>query len=227
MQPTLHLYIIYWNPGHLQSGAASNMSAGYKTVTTGLVHGYLGHDISAINTQYYQGSSPKLWISGTGASVAPFTDTQPYPTSQCASAIGPNCITDAQLETEVQRVLTANGWVPGYDRMYIFFTSPGEGSCFDNSVNFCSTETNVASPYFCAYHSSFGASSNIIYSNEPFGNPNYCLGSGSQPNQVLGGPEADPATTAASRRDQRGDHRSERERLVCVERSGKRRPLRL
>jgi hypothetical protein len=198
MQPALHLYIIYWNPGHLQSGASSIIPTGYKTVTTGLVHGYLGHDISAINTQYYQGTSPKLWITGTGGSVAPYNDTQAYPVSGCNASIGPNCFTDAQLETEVQRVMGVNGWVGGLDKMFIVFTSPGEGSCFTNATNQCSTETANVNPAFCAYHSYIPNATPIVYSNEPNGNPNSCLGSGTQPNLTLGGAGADPASTAAS-----------------------------
>src|SRR3569623_559150 len=79
--------------------------------------------------------------------------------------------------------------------MFLFFTSSGEGSCFDTSTNYCSTETSNVSPYYCAYHSYSGST---IYSNEPYGNPTYSLGSGTQPNLASGGPQSDPAATAAS-----------------------------
>jgi hypothetical protein len=196
MTGLLQFYVIFWQPSTLQSGAATTLSSGYKTVETSLVRNYPGHDISAINTQYYQGSSPRTYIGGNGLLAASITDTSPYPASQCDASIGPNCITDAQLQAHIASLMTAQGWTGGLNKMFLVFTSSGEGSCFDTSVNSCSTETNVPFPYFCAYHSYFNT--NTVYSNEPYGNPNSCLGSGTQPNKGVGGVEADPATTAAS-----------------------------
>jgi len=198
MQPFVNLYIIYWQPSTLQNGGATTMSNGYKAVEKNMVSGYMGHALSSIGTQYYQGTSTKNYITGTGGLVTAVNDTQPFPVSGCNAVIGPNCITDAQLQAEVQRFMGVRGWTGGLDKLFLVFTSSGEGSCFDTSTNYCSTETANVSPYFCAYHSHFSSGPDIIYSNEPYGNPNYCLGGGSQPNSTVGGPEADPAATAAS-----------------------------
>jgi hypothetical protein len=198
MQPFLNLYIIYWQPSTLQDGSTTIMSNGYKAVEKDMVSGYPGHALASITTQYYQTTPTKTYITGTGGLAFAVNDTQPFPTSGCAASIGPNCITDAQLKAEVQRFLGVKGWTGGYDKMFLVFTPQNEGSCFDTSTTYCSTETANVSPYFCAYHSYISGSPNIIYSNEPFGNPNYCLGSGTQPNSTAGGPEADPAATAAS-----------------------------
>jgi hypothetical protein len=198
MNGLLHFYVIYWQPSTLQDGSATTISAGYKSIETALVRNYTGHSLSAINTQYYQGSAPKTYIGGNGMLAASITDASPYPVSGCAASIGANCITDAQLQAHVSAVMTAHGWTGGLNNMFLVFTSKGEGSCFDTTVYLCSTETANVTPYFCAYHSHFSSSPDIIYTNQPFGNPNYCLGSGKQPNLRLGGAEADPATTAAS-----------------------------
>jgi hypothetical protein len=201
MQPALRLFIVYWQPATLQSGAATSMSQGYKDVERNMVYGYPGHALAAIAGQYYQqvGNVRSYYTGVAVPGDAPYTDTQPYPVSQCAASIGPNCFTQAQLQTEVQRVINLKGWKAGLNAMFLFFTSSGEGSCFDTTVNYCSTETANVNPYYCAYHSYFGSSPNyIVYSNEPFGNPNYCLGGGTQPNINSGGPQADPAATGAS-----------------------------
>lgn len=193
MVPTLRFYVIFWQPSTLQSGAATSMSAGYKAVEQKLVSGYEGHSLAAITTQYYQATPGKTYISGTGGLQTTFTDTQPFPTSGCAASLGPNCITDAQLQAEVQRVITNRGWTAGLNAMFVVFTTQGEASCFDNTGAQCSTN------YYCAYHSYFGSAANpVIYSDEPFGDPNSCLGSGTEPNASSGGVEADPAATAAS-----------------------------
>jgi hypothetical protein len=197
MQPFLHLYVVFWKPATLQDGSAAVMSSGYESVQGNMVKGYPGHAIAAIGTQYYQ-NSPRLFVTGTGQLEKSIVDSQPYPTSGCASAIGPNCITDAQLRTEVQRFMTSKGYTGGLDKLFMFFTASGEGSCFDTGTDFCSTETANVDPYYCAYHSYISAATPIVFSNEPYGNPNFCLGTGTQPNSALGGPEADPASTAAS-----------------------------
>lgn len=197
MQPFLHLYVVYWAPPTLQDGTATSISTGYRSVETAMVRGYPGHAIAAIGTQYYQ-NNPRLFVTGTGELTAALQDSHPYPTSACNASIGPNCFTDAQLKSEVQRFMNANGYTGGLDTMFLFFTAPGEGSCFDNTVNYCSTETANVSPYYCAYHSYISGATPVIYSNEPYGNPDLCLGSGTQPNEATGGPGADPASTAAS-----------------------------
>src|SRR5690242_11179654 len=150
MQPNLRFYVVFWQPATLQNGSPTTMSSGYRTVLANMVSGYFGHPLASIASQYYQGSGgSRKFITGQGTLVATYNDTQPFPTSQCAASLGPNCYTDAQLEAEVQRVITNRGWTPGLDAMFVFFISSGEASCFDNTPNFCSTN------YYCAYHSYF------------------------------------------------------------------------
>ena len=131
MQPFLNLYVIYWQPATLQDGSATVMSNGYKAIERDMVSGYPGHALASITTQYYQGTSTKTFITGTGGLAFAVNDTQPFPTSGCAAPIGPNCITDAQLQAEVQRFLGVKGWTGGLDKMFLVFTPLNEGSCFD------------------------------------------------------------------------------------------------
>ena len=120
-------------------------------------------------------------------------DTSAYPASACNDTATPgNCITDAQLETEIEKVMTLKGWSGGLGKMFLLFTSSGEGSCLD------STNTQCAYIDYCAYHGYFTNSSSqtVIYSNEPYGNTMACqTPSTPSPN---GNPVADAATTVAT-----------------------------
>jgi hypothetical protein len=167
------------------------MTAHYQTVQTNLLTDYPRHGIDNNNTQYYQIVGGKTsYIQNSGNLGGFFVDTAPYPASGCTDSATPgNCITDAQVQAEISKVMTAKGWIGGLNKMFLLFTSSGEGSCFGS---FC------AYVYYCAYHSFFtnGAGATVVYGNEPFGNPNFCQVSGTpSPN---GDVDADTAATAAS-----------------------------
>ncbi len=75
-------------------------------------------------------------------------DTQPYPTKdkQCASADNAAvCITDAQLQQEVDRVINATGGSRGLHNLWYVFLPPGVDECITPGV--CGTNA------FGGYHS--------------------------------------------------------------------------
>jgi hypothetical protein len=193
MQASNTLYAIFWIPAKLQNGGATSMTVHYQTVETNLLKDYPAHGIDNINTQYYQttGTGAKQYIQNKGAFGGSFVDTDPYPASGCSDTATPgNCITDAQLTTEIQKVMTLKGWTGGLSKMFLVFTSSGEGSCFDSSSSSCAY-TN-----YCAYHSYIAGSTPIVYGNEPFGDPSNCQVPGTpSPNADI---PADTASTAAS-----------------------------
>jgi hypothetical protein len=190
---TVNTYAIFWIPAHLQNGGATSMSAGYQTVEKNMLTDYPGHGIDNNNTQYYQGTTTKKYIQNAGKLAATYVDTNLYPASGCSDSATPgNCITDAQLESEIARVMALKGWTGGLTNMFLVFTSSGEGSCFDN------TNTSCAYVQYCAYHSFFTNSggATVVYSNEPYGNTTVCQTSAAKsPNN---NPAADAAATAAS-----------------------------
>ncbi|HEX2591611.1 MAG TPA: hypothetical protein VHL34_08955 [Rhizomicrobium sp.] len=193
MQPLVNFYVIYWMPNKLQDGTTTGISTTYKQIQNAMVGGYGGHSLSSINTQYYQTiGGHTSYVTGNGVLAATYIDKGAYPASGCTSTARPNnCITDAQLQTEIQRVMTLNGWTGGMDKMFLVFTSTGEGSCFNASSTTC------AYTAYCAYHSYFTPPSgpNVIYSNEPYGDQTVCFGDGTSPHNFL---DAEAATTAAS-----------------------------
>jgi hypothetical protein len=78
--------------------------------------------------------------------------------------------------------MTAQGWTGGFNKIFVMFTSSGEGSCFDSGSSSC------AYTQYCAYHSWFTlGGQTVIYANIPYGNPNGCKAAGqTTPNDANG-----------------------------------------
>lgn len=171
----VNLYAIFWTPAKLQNGSSTSLSAKYESVAKTFLGDYPGHGIANNSTQYYSTTSGTKYFVGTGGFAGSYVDTDPYPASACTDTVTPgNCITDAQLRTEIAKVMTLKGWTPALNRMFIVFTSTGEGSCMDSKSSSCAYND------YCAYHGSFGSSTTpTIYANQPYADPNYCYSPGS------------------------------------------------
>jgi hypothetical protein len=190
IMPSASLYAIFWLPasGKLQNGQATIMGSLYPYFQELFLQDYAGHGIGNITTQYYQTiGSTTTFTSNEGGLAGVAFDTSPYPASGCTDAATPgNCLTDAQIRAEIMKVMKANGWTGGLDKIYLLYTSTGEGSCFDSSSTMCAYTS------YCGYHSFVpNVSPNIIYANIPYGNLNVC--------QVPGtpSPNGHPVTEAA------------------------------
>jgi hypothetical protein len=116
-----------------------------------------GANVYSTDTQY----SGIAYASTVGGS---YVDHDPLPANGCDDGADPFCLTDQQLQDEIQNVLTANGWHGGLTHMFFLMTPVGVGSCIDGSSGVCSSN------YFCAYHSAFvdTNSEDVIYANEPY-----------------------------------------------------------
>ena len=131
-----------------------------------------------VATQYCEGVAPgSTSCGGEGTPIAysstfggAYVDGRPLPASGCNDAVtvaavhyaDKYCLTDSQLQTEIKRVIAAQGWTIDSTNLFFIFTPANVGICIkagNASANACTT--NV----FCAYHS-FTPSS-IIYAVEP------------------------------------------------------------
>jgi len=183
------LYAIYWVPAHLQNGGATSLSTRYQSVQANLLGYYPAHGLDNNNTQYYQTvNGSTTYITNTGGLAGFYVDTNPYPASGCNDLLTPgNCISDTQIQAEIQRVMTLKGWTGGINKIFVLFTSSGEGSCMGTACAYVN---------YCAYHSFIPGTTPIFYTNEPYGEVGYC--------QIQGVPSpnndsaADTAATAAS-----------------------------
>jgi hypothetical protein len=190
IMPTVTVFPIFWVPAHLQNGGATSMSTDYQRVQEFLAFRYPGHGIANNNTQYYQVIGGNVtYIQNAGGYVGAAVDHIAYPPSACVDSVTPgNCIIDSQIQAEVARVINSAHLSAGLNRIFLLYTSSGEGSCVTSASRDC------AYIAYCAYHGNFTLGGvPVIYGNEPFGFPSICQASGTP------SPNADPAAdTAAS-----------------------------
>jgi hypothetical protein len=164
--PVLHTnttYAIYWVP------SGSTVSAKYTSLINGflanvaLASGY-SSTVFATDTQYYDSEGPITSKSTFGGSYVDTTTPIPDDCSSGYQETGvtvSGCVTDADLQTEVNHVIAAAGWTPGPTKEFFLFTPRNVGSCL------YSTSTECSFTYYCAYHSSFtdGLSRQVNYGN--------------------------------------------------------------
>ena len=158
--PVMHTntaYAIYWFP------SGSSYSSNYQNLIDGFFKNVAADNGKSSNvyysdTQYYDNvNSNILYSSAFGGSVV---DTNSFPPSGCSDSYTSVCLSDAQLQAEVQRVMSAQGWTGGTTHVFFIFTPRNVGSCAGSSCAFST---------FCAYHSWIGSGSNaILYANQPY-----------------------------------------------------------
>jgi hypothetical protein len=123
-------------------------------------------NVYSVATQYYDnpGTVHVQYQSTVGGS---YVSRDPLPRNGCNDGFDTYCLTDQQLQQEIQAVLTSQGWHGGLDHIFFLMTPNGVGSCGDSTSTECSTNK------FCAYHSYFIDSGNedVIYANEPYEGP--------------------------------------------------------
>jgi hypothetical protein len=189
---TATTYAIFWSPATLQNGQATSLPARYQNIQAAFLRSYPGHGIDNNNTQYYMASGSGFlrftnFVQNVGSLGGSFVDTTPYPSSGCFDNVTPgNCLSDAQIQAEVQKVMALNGWTGGLNHIFFVYTSSGEGSC----ASFGCAYIN-----YCAYHGYFmNGSTPVLYGNEPYAAAGYCQ-AGSSPN---GDPAGDAAASITS-----------------------------
>lgn len=185
-------YAIFWTPSSLQNGAATGLSTSYENILSNFLSLYPGHSIANNNTQYYSTSGFRFfrftnYITNTGSFGGSYVDTTPYPASNCSDPITPgNCLSDAQIQAEVSKVMASKGWTGGLNHIFFVYTGTGEGSCSGSSCAY--TE-------YCAYHGYFNSGSTpVLYGNMPYAAAGYCQ-AGSAPNGAADGDAAASITS--------------------------------
>lgn len=176
---TNQTYAVYWDP------ASYTMSANYRSIIDGYLQnvaaasGTTGN-VYATDTEYYDTSGTIAYSSTFGGSV---TDTTPISVSStnCGSVHTNPCLTDNDVVNELRRVMQAQGWTGGSNKVFFIMTPYQVDECY-NSSN-CSYST------FCGYHSGFWNGTWVFYAYIPYpvqtGNASGCI-----TNQYPNGDEA-------------------------------------
>jgi len=157
VEHTNRVYAIYWVP------SGYTIQSGYDTI----INRFFG-DVAAASgqtsnvyytaTQYSDSTNGRLLYSSSfGGS---YTDTSALPASGCSDRYTSVCLSDAQIQAEIQKDITAAGWTPSPTTEFFLFTAKGIGSCSGTSCAFSN---------YCAYHGWIGSGSNVIlYANMPY-----------------------------------------------------------
>ena len=168
-------HAIYWFPsaytdsaGVSHSGYAldptyqSTIDGFFRNVAAATATANVTSNVYYSDTQYSDGSGG---ITNQSTFAGSVVDTNAFPLSGCTDSYTPSiCLTNAQLQTEIDRVIGANGLQRGMGDLYFLFTPKGVGSCFD------AASTSCAFSQYCAYHSSFTPVGQLVtlYANQPY-----------------------------------------------------------
>jgi len=155
--PVMHTnrtFAIYWVP------AGYAISANYMPVinrffTDVAADSWHTSNVYYSDTQYYGPGA--VHIADYSSFGGAYLDTNPFPANGCALYDGlAKCLSDAQIQTEIKRVIALKGWGANASTMFFMFTPRNVGSC---------AGTDCAFTKYCAYHGSTG---NVIYANQPY-----------------------------------------------------------
>lgn len=208
--PVLHSstpYLIFWDPDHEFTSADKALFERYFTDVA--ADSGKSSDVFGVIRQYTDASGFADYQQHWSSSQA-ITDTDPYPTSgQCTENAGfteTACLYDAQIQAEVQHLITVDGLPDGINGtsatpIYFVITPPDVNSCFSDDVT-------CADNYYCAYHSNFtdSSSNDVIYADIPtlldVNDPKGCQGDDtSQVQDPNGNPEVEIAIDNMSHED--------------------------
>jgi PKD repeat protein len=168
--------MLFWSP----NGYKAYGSPGYPTeYVTGIEQYWKdlqadsggNQNVDSISTQYgdLTGAFAQYHVTYGGAIL----DTDPYPASQCpAAAPLTNCLTDAQIQAEVEKVATASNIPADLSHEIFVITPPNVAGCFTNdasqSYGGCSVGEPVNLAFYCAYHQQTAASPMRFYAFDPY-----------------------------------------------------------
>lgn len=157
-------YAIYWGTNFDYNGSST-----YQSIINGYFQNVAADSGKSSNvyfsdTQYYGiGNLYAQYSQAFNSTSNVYSDPALPATSGCSSTAGGTvkCVSDAQVQAEVQKAINANGWpASGMNAEYFVFLANGVSTCSGSSC-FISQ--------FCAYHSHLDiAGQHVLYANMPF-----------------------------------------------------------
>ena len=184
---------IFWEP----AGSGLTFDPGYESlIQTFLIDvaadSHRTTNVYSLSGQYADSNGPAAYDSIYGGAVV---DNNPLPPNGCTEpATGPGwtvCLTDAQLETELEQVIAADHLPTTNHDVYFIVTPDGFGSCTDSGSSSCALGGSENG--YCGYHSE--TPNGIVYAVIPYNAvPGHCQSSNPRPNSS----PADPAISTIS-----------------------------
>jgi hypothetical protein len=182
-------HLIFWQP----AGSGLTFDRGYTT----LIERFMARSAAASHSttnvygltgQYHDPAGPAAYAATYRGAVL---DSDPLPGNRCHEpSTGPPewkvCLTDDQLQAEIERVVAADRLPRGSTDVYYLVTPNGFGDCLDSSSMSCAL--GGARSGYCGYHLVTG--SGILYAVIPYNAiAGHCQSGNPRPNHST----ADPA----------------------------------
>jgi PKD domain/IPT/TIG domain len=164
VMPSNTNYAVYWAPAGspaYPSDYEPGIERYFKDLATD--SGGTGN-VESVSAQYNDAAGAFAgYESHFGGTIV---DTQPYPVNGCKRA--PICLTDAQLQTELKRLLKADGLPADLSHEYFMLTPPKVEDCLTAAGSQCSAGSQA--PVYCAYHGdvNLGPQGVIVYATQPY-----------------------------------------------------------
>jgi len=195
--PVLHsnrTHAIFWAP----AGSGLAFDPGYESlIETFLLDvaadSHKTTNVYGLSGQYRDAGGPAAYDSTYGGAVVA---TDPLPANGCTEPpmTGPGwsaCMTDDQLESEIERVVAADHLPTTNHDVYFLIMPDGLGSCTDSSSSSCAL--GGAASGYCGYHSE--TPNGILYAVIPFNAvAGHCQSNNPRPNSST----ADPTISTIS-----------------------------
>jgi hypothetical protein len=164
VMPSNTNYAVYWAPAG-SPAYPSDYEPGIERYFKDIAADSGGTaNVESVSAQYNDAAGAfASYESHFGGTIV---DTQPYPTSGCKRA--PICLTDAQLQTELKRLVKADGLPADLEHEYFLLTPPKVEDCLTAGGGQCSAGSEV--PVYCAYHGdvNLGPQGVIVYAMQPY-----------------------------------------------------------
>ena len=185
-------HVIFWQP----SGSNLAFDPGYRPLVGRFLHdvalaSHSTHNVFALMGQYADSSGrPAAYVSRYGGAVL---DTDKLPATQCTEppVAGPGwtiCLTDAELQSEIEHVVHARHLPTTQHDVYFLVTPRGLGSCMGSAATSgCALAGRVNG--YCGYHR-YTNDNQVDYAFIPYNAvTGHCQSNNPRPN----GSTADPA----------------------------------
>jgi PKD domain len=189
-----HTHAIFWEP----AGSGLAFDPGYESLVETFLSDVAADSHKTTNTfsltgQYRDSKGPAAYNSTYAGAIV---DTDPLPPSGCTepSLSGPGwsvCLTDDQLETEIEQVVSANNLPTTGGNVYFMITPDGFGSCTGGGPSSCALGGSANG--YCGYHSE--TPNGILYAVIPYNAiVPHCRSDNPRPNEST----ADPTLSTIS-----------------------------
>jgi hypothetical protein len=194
--PVLHSnrsHVIFWQP----AGSGLSFEPGYAALVERFLaqvaaDSHMPGNVYGLSGQYRDAFGPAAYNSAYEGWV---TDSAPLPPNGCQEpSTGPGwsyCVTDAQLEQQLEEVVTADHLPRRANDIYFIVTPNGLGNCIDASSTSCALGGSNSG--YCGYHSQ--TLSGLLYAVIPYNAvPGHCQSDNPRPNNST----ADPTVSTIS-----------------------------